>query len=78
MPPPTGSWTSYKLTVCEVARPLECVAGVPPCAVVSPGPATCAIPNLLPNTEYNVAVVAQAGGSPDSQPLSTTLTTRIP
>ena len=78
MPPPTGAWTSYQLTVCPVDAPAACVPGVPACAVVSPGPATCAIPGLQPATEYTVSAVAQATGSPDSQPsANVTFTTRI-
>ena len=77
-PPPTGSWTSVQLTVCEVAAPTNCVSGVPACAVNATGPATCAIPGLQPATQYNVSAVAQKAGSPDSQPSTATFTTRHP
>ena len=76
-PPATGTWTSYSLTVCEVAAPTSCPS-VPVCAVNATGPANCAIPGLQPATEYSVVAVAQAAGSPDTQPSSSaTFTTRI-
>ena len=78
-PPPVGTYATYNLTVCEAAAPASCVSGVPACAVNATGPATCAIPGLQPATEYNVAAVAQAGGSPDTSPSnSANFTTRIP
>ena len=77
LPPPAGSWTSFRLTVCQVAAPSTCVPGVPDCPANATGLATCAIPGLQPATEYRVVAVAQAPGSPDSQPSNATLTTRI-
>lgn len=78
VPPPSGAWSAYNLTVCEAAT-ATCVPGVPPCVVIAGGPAACAIPGLHPGITYQVSAVAQAGGSPDSQPSNNaTFTTPVP
>lgn len=77
-PPAIGSWDTYQLTVCEVASPASCVAGVPACTVVA-GTATCGVPGLEPGTPYQVFAVAQAAGQSDSPPsANTTFSTPVP
>lgn len=78
LPPATGSWATYQLTVCKVANPTDCVSSVPPCAVNATGPAICKIPiGLQLNIQFSVSVLAQAAGSPNSQRSSSTTWTTL-
>lgn len=55
-PPASGGpWDQYRLRVCEAARPLVCLAGVPLCPAAA---ATCAIPGCQPFTNYTVTALA--------------------
>lgn len=77
MPPPLMSWSTYQVTLCEVAGSQRCF-NAPPCGVVVPGPATCPLPGLDPGTSYRVYATATEAALPNTMPSNNaTLTTPV-
>lgn len=62
-PPPSGTWTSYTLTVCPLNGG-SCLSGAQlTCTLTNPSPTVCPLTALTPEVSYVITAVATNGGT---------------